>query len=250
MTSLISVPPPRAVARLRGRLSLRAYGLPARPKPTPHRPPDPSLSFESQGPVRAARSVRAVRPCVATTSCARPGRRPWPVGRRHRSACPGPVLLAPPRPALAHPTRPGASCPPALAWGRPGASRKEHHLPRQHHWHQRLTGPKGDDVLMLMWPTLDGLLRNGFWGLVSAGAVAGLGLGWWPGLRRWRQGARLARVWVVRWPVVMALVRLCTAAVKVHSAAALGRPRMVSWRKRMLCLMWPWGVSAMWPRWR
>src|SRR5580693_6075266 len=62
--------------------------------------------------------------------------------------------------------------------------------------------------------------------------------------------ARLSRAVVVRCPVVMALNRLCTAQVNVHSAAALGLPRRESWRKRMLCLICPWGVSAMWPRWR
>src|SRR5580700_6985238 len=62
--------------------------------------------------------------------------------------------------------------------------------------------------------------------------------------------ARASRAWLVRRPVDMALNRLYTAAAKVHSAEALRLPRTDSWRKPMLCLMWPCGVSAMWPRWR
>src|SRR3954470_13363600 len=73
----------------------------------------------------------------------------------------------------------------------------------------------------------------------GAGGAAGSG-----------QLARLARAWGVRWPVVRALNRLCTVQAKVHSAADLALPRMDSCRNPMLCLMWPWGVSAMWPRWR
>ncbi len=61
---------------------------------------------------------------------------------------------------------------------------------------------------------------------------------------------RLSSAAWVRCPAVMALNRLCTAAARVHSADALAWPRTDSWRKRMLCLMWPCGVSAMWPRWR
>ena len=65
-----------------------------------------------------------------------------------------------------------------------------------------------------------------------------------------RQPAIRARARGVRWPPVRALDRLWMAQMKVHSAAALSLPRMESCRKPMLCLMWPWGVSAMWPRWR
>src|SRR5215472_13545010 len=64
------------------------------------------------------------------------------------------------------------------------------------------------------------------------------------------QVARFCRAWRVRWPLVMARSRLWTVTAKVHSASALRWPRMDSWRKPRLCLMLPWGVSAMWPRWR
>jgi succinate-acetate transporter protein len=46
--------------------------------------------------------------------------------------------------------------------------------------------------------------------------------------------------------VVRALNTLQTAQANVHSALALVLPRTLSWRKPMLFLMWPCGVSAMW----
>src|SRR5260370_25305826 len=61
--------------------------------------------------------------------------------------------------------------------------------------------------------------------LTGAGArglagQAAWGAGGWPG---WL--ARRSRAAVARRPVVLALNRVCTAQVKVHSAAALGLPR-------------------------
>ena len=83
---------------------------------------------------------------------------------------------------------------------------------------------------------LCGLCRNGFRGWMRCVAWLGLGMA--------GQLARAVRAWWVRWPVVMALTRLCTVQANRHSALALGLPRTDSWRKRMLCLRWPWGVSA------
>ena len=74
---------------------------------------------------------------------------------------------------------------------------------------------------------------------------------------RHRRHARSARSRVSRPRAAGALRRRAGLALvsgrvqaRVHSAVARGVPRRVSWRNRMLCLIWPWGVSAMWERCR
>ena len=44
------------------------------------------------------------------------------------------------------------------------------------------------------------------------------------------------------------LAEVVDGAVNVHSPDGLGMPRTLRRRMPMLCLMSPWGVSAMWPR--
>src|SRR5580700_6868049 len=105
--------------------------------------------------------------------------------------------------------------------------------------------PGGCDIVMALRAVAEsfgpGRLMTVF--LVAGAARAGVG-------GQAAVAARASRAWLVRRPVDMALNRLYTAAAKVHSAEALRLPRTDSWRKPMLCLMWPCGVSAMWPRWR
>jgi hypothetical protein len=85
---------------------------------------------------------------------------------------------------------------------------------------------------------LSGLARGSSWG--------------WGRARCCCRGHRAssARAWGVRWPLVMAIWRLWTAQANCHSPAAFRIPRMERRRMPMLCLMRPWGVSAMGPRCR
>ena len=107
-------------------------------------------------------------------------------------------------------------------------------------------GPRTLEVILISRSISSSTLTpsTGCVGMVRAGGrAAGLAAGLAgrdPG-----QVARAVRVAWVRFPAVMALSRLCTAAVNRHSALALGLPRVASCRMPMLCLMCPCGVSAM-----
>ena len=117
-------------------------------------------------------------------------------------------------------------------------------LLRAHH-RDRHRPPGGCCVMVLLgWAVAGGCCWRrgprgpGGVGLGCAGAC-------WP--RRGLAGEGSAREAVVRWPLVMALRRLRTAAAKVHSPDALGRPRTDRRRRPWLCLRSAWKVSPILP---